>query len=126
MKRWLLIVLLLGSSGVPAAADPVLRWAPADTIISITQEVTLSIMLDDALPVRTIELYIGYDSNIISTVDGGPGQLFDEFQSSWFSDFDEVDPENPGQWYGYCVILDANNWAVGPGELPAAQTDFGY
>jgi hypothetical protein len=117
MKRWLLIVILLGSSAAPAAANPVLRWAPADTTIGPNQQVTLSIMLDDPLDVRTIELYIGYDSDIISTVGGGPGELFLPFQSSWFSHFSEVDEENPGQWYGYCVILGANDWAVGPGEL---------
>lgn len=117
MKRWLLIVILLGVIALPAAANPVLRWTPADTIIDPTSQVTLSIMLDEALPVRTVELYIGYDSDIISTVDGGPGELFTPFQGSWFSSFSEVDPENPGMWYGYCVILGANDWAEGPGEL---------
>jgi hypothetical protein len=117
MKRWLMILALLVTGTVPAAANPVLRWAPADPIVALGNQVTMSIMLDDALPVRTVELYIGYDSNIISTVDGGPGQLFAPFQGSWFSGFTEVDPENPGQWYGFCVILDAYNWAEGPGEL---------
>jgi hypothetical protein len=117
MKRWLLIAVLLGSSALPAVADPILRWDPADRVIGTGQEVTLSIMLDDALPVRTIELFVGYDSDIISTVDGGPGLLFDPFQGSLFSGFVEVDPGNPGQWHGYCVILGAGDWTVGPGEL---------
>jgi hypothetical protein len=115
MNRWLLIVILLGISSVPAVADPVLRWAPADTTIDLGHQTTLSVMLDDTLDVRTIELYISYDSNIISVVDGGPGLVFNGY--NLFSDFREVDPANPGQWYGYVVILGAGDWAVGPGEL---------
>jgi len=115
MNRWLLIVILLGISSVPAVASPVLRWAPADTTINLGHQTTLSVMLDDTLDVRTIELYISYDSDIISVVDGGPGLVFDGY--SLFSDFKEMDPANPGQWYGYCVILGSEDWAVGPGEL---------
>ena len=33
MKRWLLIVILLGVIAVPASANPILRWTPADTTI---------------------------------------------------------------------------------------------
>ncbi len=114
MKRWLLIlVLLVGST--PAAADPILRWTPANNVIGIGQEMTLSIMLDEVLTVRTIELFIDYDSDIITSIGGGPGQLFDSFQL--FSGFSEVDPGNPGQWHGYCVILGAGDWTTGPGEL---------
>lgn len=115
MRRWLLIVFLWGAGAVPAAAYPVLRWAPADTTIEPGQQATLSVMLDDTVTVRTIELYVTYDSDIISSVDGGPGAEFDGF--NLFSGFEEVDPGNPGQWHGYCVILGANDWTVGPGEL---------
>lgn len=114
MKRWLLIVVLLGSS-FPAAADPILRWTPANQIIGTGQEVTLSIMLDEALPVRTIELFVDYDSSVITSLAGGPGELFDGFQL--FSGFQDDDPENSHQWHGYCVILGAGDWADGPGEL---------
>jgi len=113
MKRWMLMVFLWVAGVVPAGADPILRWAPADTTIQPGQQATLSVMLDDTLTVRTIDLKISYDSDIITSVDGGPGALFNGF-NQLFSGFEEVDP---GQWHGYCVILDANNWAVGPGEL---------
>ena len=115
MKRWLLMVILWGAGVVPSAASPILRWAPADTTIEPGQQATLSIMLDDTLTVRTIEIYITYDSDIITSVSGGPGAMFDGF--NLFSGFQEVDPGNPGQWHGYCVILGADDWAVGPGEL---------
>jgi len=114
MKRWLLIAVLLASS-LPAAAEPVLRWAPANKVIGTGQELTLSIMLDDALPVRTIELFVDYDPDIITSIAGGPGQLFDTFQL--FNGFVDDDPGNPSQWHGYCVILGAGDWAEGPGEL---------
>jgi hypothetical protein len=115
MKRWLLMVILWGAGAVPSAASPILRWAPADTTIAPGQQATLSIMLDDTLTVRTVEIYMTYDSDIISSVSGGPGAMFDGF--NLFSGFEEVDPGNPGLWHGYCVILGADDWAVGPGEL---------
>lgn len=115
MKRWLLIVFLWVVGVHPAGAEPVLRWAPADTTIEPGQQATLSVMLDDTLSVRTIELYISYDSDIITSVDGGPGSMFDGY--NLFADFQEVDPGNPGRWHGYAVVMDAVNWAVGPGEL---------
>jgi hypothetical protein len=115
MKRWLLIVILWGAGVVSAAASPILRWAPADTTIEPGQQATLSVMLDDTLTVRTIEIYMTYDSDVITSVNGGPGAMFDGF--NLFSGFQEVDPGNPGQWHGYCVILGADDWAVGPGEL---------
>jgi hypothetical protein len=115
MKRLFLMVFLWGACVVPASANPILRWAPADTTIEPGQQATLSVMLDDTLTVRTIELIISYDSDVITSVDGGPGALFTGY--NLFSDFKEVDPENPGQWRGYSVIMDAVNWAVGPGEL---------
>lgn len=115
MKRWLLMVILWGAGAVPSTASPVLRWAPADTTLQPGQQATLSIMLDDTLTVRTIEIYLTYDSDIVTSVDGGPGAMFDGF--NLFSGFQEVDPGNPGVWHGYCVILGADDWAVGPGEL---------
>lgn len=114
MKRWLLIAVMLSSS-LPAVADPVLRWAPAYQVIGTGQQLTLSIMLDEALAVRTLELFVDYDPSIITSINGGPGQLFDGFQL--FSGFDDDDPENHGRWHGYCVIIGAGDWTVGPGEL---------
>jgi hypothetical protein len=95
-----------------AQADPVLRWAPSDTLINSGDQTTLSIMLDDTLTVRTIELRISYDPAVVSTIDGGYGALFDGFNN-----FDGFSEESPGEIYGYCVILGAADWATGPGEL---------
>ena len=97
----------------PAAfADPILHWTPSDAVIEIGDQATFSVVLDDALEVRTIELYVQYDPAIVTSVSGGPGALFDGFQL--FQGF--VD-ESADTWHGYAVILGAGVWTVGPGEL---------
>jgi len=106
------LALVLALAAGSAAADPVLRWAPADTLIAPGQEATLAVVLDDTLDVRTIELFVQFDPAILTTVAGGAGELFDGFNN--FTDFSE---ESPGLWHGYCVILGANDWTTGPGEL---------
>ncbi len=115
MARWLATAMLLVVLTAPALADPVLRWSPADGNVPVGGEITLSVMLDDAVPVRTIELYIEYDADLVTTVSGGPGALFDGY--NLFQGFAEVNPEEPGVWHGYCVILGATVWTTGPGEL---------
>ena len=54
MARWLARLLLSAALAGPALADPVLRWSPADPTIFIGDQLTLSVMLDDPLTVRTI------------------------------------------------------------------------
>jgi hypothetical protein len=81
-------------------------------MISVDDQLTLSVMLSEAVDVRTIELRIGYDPDVITSLSGEPGALFDGF--SLFEDFTNT---SPGFWYGYCVILGAGDWSTGPGEL---------
>ncbi len=116
MARWLATAMLpVILAAAPALADPVLRWSPADGAVPLGDAITLSVMLDEAVPVRTIELYIEYDASLVTTVSGGPGALFSGF--NLFQGFSEVNPQNPGEWHGYCVILGASQWTTGPGEL---------
>jgi hypothetical protein len=115
MARWLAPAMLCVVLAAPALADPLLRWSPADGTVPVGDEITLSVMLDEALPVRTIELYITYDADLVTTVSGGPGTLFNGF--NLFQGFAEVNPQAPGEWHGYCVILGASDWTTGPGEL---------
>jgi len=110
LRRALLLAALV-SPGV-ALADPVLRWSPADTLLQAGEQATLSVVLDDTLDVRTLELVIAFDPAVLATVAGGPGALFDGFAT--FPGFEET---VAGQWHGYCVVLGADDWAVGPGEL---------
>jgi hypothetical protein len=67
MKFRTAILLLLCLGALPAVAQPVLRWAPADTTVDSGQEATLALMLDDTLTVRTLEFFIEYDADILST-----------------------------------------------------------
>jgi len=109
------ILISLGlvlTGGTAAQADPVLRWSPSDAELAPGQQATLAVMLDDTLDVRTLELTVTFDPAVLTTVSGGPGALFDGF--NLFPGFEE---SAPGQWYGYCVILGADDWATGPGEL---------
>ncbi|MEZ4388831.1 MAG: hypothetical protein R3D98_14905 [Candidatus Krumholzibacteriia bacterium] len=107
----LTLALLLLVAGA-ALADPVLRWAPSDTLINTGDQATLSVMLDEPLDVRTIELRVAFDPAVVTTVSGGYGALF-----NGFNNFDGFEEEAPGQWHGYCVILGASDWTTGPGEL---------
>jgi hypothetical protein len=115
MTRWLAVAIFVAAISPSVFADPVLRWAPTDAAVPIEGEITLSVMLDEAVPVRTVELYIEYDASLVTSISGGPGALFNGF--NLFQGFEEVDPENPGEWHGYCVILGATQWTTGPGEL---------
>ncbi len=115
MKFRFLTTILCGLIAHAALASPVLRWTPAASTIEVAEQTTLSVMLDDTLSVRTIELYISYNSDVVSTISGGPGDLFAGY--NLLSGFEEVDPATPGQWHGYCVILGAGDWTMGPGEL---------
>ena len=101
------VVLVAG-----AAADPTLRWSPSDTVISPGSQTTLSVIIDDALDVRTIELYVQFDPAVIASVAGEPGDLFDGF--NLFSGFE---PDSDDTWHGYAVIMGSDQWTVGPGEL---------
>src|SRR5512145_2874628 len=109
MARWLATAMLLVVLAAPALADPVLRWSPADGTVPVGDEITLSVMLDDALLVRTIELYVEFDAGLVTSISGGPGALFAGF--NLFQGFSVV---SPGVWHGYCVILGAADWTSGP------------
>jgi len=98
----------------PAAASVILRYSPADTSVAIGDDARLAIMIDDTLDVRTIELWVEYDPAILSSIDGDPGQLFEETGALIFDGFEE-DP--PGHWHGYAVVIGAYSWCQGPGEL---------
>ena len=62
----------------------------------------MSVMLDDAIDVRTIELWFSYDPTIVTSLGGQPGQLFADSGCPLFPVFDE---DEPGAWYGGCVTM---------------------
>ena len=72
----------------------------------------MNISFAEPVDIRTIELRMAYDPEVVESIDGEAGALFDGF--SLFTDFENT---SPGYWHGYCVILGANDWTTGPGEL---------
>jgi len=107
----LLLILATASAGQAAVA---LRFAPADQTVPTGNNATLSVMVDEAIAIRTVELTVTYDPAILTSLEGDPGQLFLGSGCSLFPDFQD---DTPGQWYGACVALGFNCWVTGPGEL---------
>lgn len=98
----------------PAASQIELQLSPGDQGVEVGESASLSVMLDEVLEVRTIELWVSYDPTLVTSLGGQPGQLFDDSGCSLFPFFDE---NEPGAWYGGCVTLGPDCFTTGPGEL---------
>lgn len=101
-------------AALPAASQIELRFSPGDQHIAVGESASLTVMLDEALEVRTIELWVSYDPAIITSLGGQPGQLFVDSGCSLFPFFDE---NVPGAWYGGAVTMGPTCFTTGPGEL---------
>ena len=113
---WLATPILLAAlSSAPLAAVE-LRYSPDDQSIPLGGNGSLSIMLDEPLDLRTIEVRVRFDPAILASLGGNPGHLFAATGCLLFNPFDD---STPGEWYGAAVILGANCWLTGPGELYA-------
>ena len=97
-----------------AAAQIDLRFDPPVTTFEPGATTFISVMLDDPIFIRTVELRVTYDPTILSTVSGGPGPLFND---SGFQIWPEFIEDVPGEWYGFAVIMGATDSLSGPGEL---------
>lgn len=117
MFRVLKIGLLLGALFlmVPAASGQVdLRFSPADTTVEAGVPTRLSIICDEVLDLRAIEVYVEFDTTVVASISGGSGTIFSE---SGFNLFQGFHLSEPNVWHGYCVIMGAGDWVVTPGEL---------
>ena len=112
--RILLSAVFLLLSAAASQASVELRFHPADQRVDTAANGTLSVMVDEALDIRTVELTVTYDPGILTSLAGNPGQLFTSSGCSLFPDFQDG---TPGQWYGACVALGFDCWVTGPGEL---------
>lgn len=115
-SRYLAIAVAITTmiAALPAASQIELRFSPGDQNIAVGENGSLSVMLDEALEVRTIELWISYDATIVTSQGGHPGQLFNESGCSLFPFFEEA---VPGTWYGGSVTMGPDCFTTGPGEL---------
>ena len=106
------LILLVGI--VPAYAQITLRFSPPDTTIEPASSGRLSIMLDDAIDIRTVNLVVTYDTTIVKSIAGGAGALYTDSGLFTFQGFEE---DTLGQWNGYAVIMGSGLAVYGPGEL---------
>jgi hypothetical protein len=113
MPRPLLVIALM-LSPVLTKADTALRFDPAAQTVPTGSNASLSVMLDDALDVRTIILTVRFDPAILTSLSGTPGDLYDDAPCSVFHDFHL---NGPGEWYSASITIGFDCWVTGPGEL---------
>lgn len=112
--RWRVLLLLVFAMAAPAAAQVDLRFAPDDTTIAVGDTLRMSIMLDEAIDVRTIDVHVEYDTTVVKSLGGDEGSLYTDSGVLTFSGFEE---DTPGHWHGYAVLMGAGLFIEGPGEL---------
>jgi len=113
MKRLFLLTLLACLAG-SATAEVTLRFSPADTLLEQGAVSRLSIMCDEVLDLRTIEVFVQFDPSVVASVGGGAGTLFTD---SGFMLFKGFELTNTNEWHGYCVVIGSEDYITGPGEL---------
>ncbi len=106
---WALVVV-----AIPCAAQIELRFDPPDATVSLGDDFRLAIVLDELQDVRSFEIRLRYDPDILTFVDGQPGS---GFQDSGCQLFEGAEEDTLGTLYGYVVVLGASCWMTGPGEL---------
>lgn len=105
--------LALVASG-PAASAVVLQWDSDWLQVQPDSSGSLAVILADSLDLRTVELRVQYDPDLITGVDAGPGALFAGVPCFIWEDYEET---SPGSWHGYAVIIGGDCLITGPGEL---------
>jgi hypothetical protein len=118
MLRVVLIVaavsLFLLAGIVPAYAQITLRFSPPDTTIMPASVGRLSVMLDDAIDIRSINIVVTYDTTIVKSIAGEVGALYTD---SGFFTFQGFEEDTLGEWNGYAVLMGSGLAIYGPGEL---------
>ncbi len=107
-----LIASLLGTIDSAAAVD--LRFTPERQHLEIGETGSLSVVIDEAIDVRTVELWIRFDPVVVTGQGGSPGDLY---AASGCPLFPVFEPGEPGQWYAGVVSLGPDCYPTGPGEL---------
>jgi hypothetical protein len=74
----------------------------------------MSVHVDQPVEIRTIDIVATYDTTVVRPLGGGAGSLYTESGVYTFQGFED---DEPGQWHGYAVIIGADKFILGPGEL---------
>lgn len=91
-----------------------LRWEPAWQCVAPGADGSVSVWLDDALDIRTVEVWIAYDPAVVTGVTSTPGAIYDDVGCFLWEDYEE---DEPGLFHAYVVIMGGECYATGPGEL---------
>ena len=97
----------------PAAAIH-LSFVPADTLIAPGERAVVAVRLDEPLALRSIELTVAWNPDLLLSIGGEGGALFDAVSCYVFEDFSE--PES-GVWTGFSGIIGAECQTSGAGEI---------
>jgi len=115
MKMALLVMVIsLVGLALPSLAQVELRFDPPDTTLALGDVYQLSIVMDETQDVRSFEVWLRYDPDILTFIEGSPGLAFTESGCQLFQDAVE---DSLGTLHGYVVIMGADCWVTGPGEL---------
>lgn len=101
-------------AALPAASQIELRFSPEDQHVAVGEAGSLAVILDAEIEVRTFEIWISFDTTLVTDLAGHPGQLFANSGCPLFPFFDE---EEPGSFYSGCVTMGPTCFLTGPGEL---------
>lgn len=113
----LLLTLLVGSllmAGFTQADPIVLRLSPESQVLEVGESGSVSLVIDDDLPLRTAEITLQGDPSIIADMVCSPGALFDAQTCFVWEESEELEP---GVWHGFAVVIGADCDVTGPGEL---------
>ena len=102
------------SAGGAGALD--LEWEPGLYVVTTDEVVSASVFLREAVAVRTIDVVIEGDPDLLLEMSASPGSLFSGLPGNCMI-WEESEILAPGRWHGFAVIIGATCETVGPGEL---------
>jgi len=107
------LLLLLAALASPSCATE-LRWEPRWQSVLPGAQGSVSVVLDDTLDFRTIEVSVEYDPDVVSSVGSSAGSAYDGAGCFLWEDCED---ETPGFFHAFVVLMGGDCHATGPGEL---------
>ena len=112
----ILILTLVALVGVApgAQAQVHLQFTPEKIVTDLDSLETVAIVLEDTLDLRSFEVILHYDPGLVDlSCTLGEGL----FSGACPDFFQGIDTDTPGTIRIYCVLLGADCWTSGPGEI---------
>ena len=91
-----------------------LYFNPESIQIDQGETSTIAVMIKEPVEIRTIEMTVTYNSELIQSNSGTPGALF---QNAGCPIFEHFEDGELNQWYGSAVLLGDDCWIDSAGEL---------